>query len=95
MSRFLLLDDGMQNVREMWFTKAHNNQKIDELLINVDMQWAEPVKVLRRNLGDILTTPNILMHVAVRLSMLDKYHKYSLEISVGREIRTGNILNKN
>jgi len=47
MSNFLLLDDGMQNVREIWFTKAHSNKKFDELLIKVDMQLAETIKVLR------------------------------------------------
>jgi len=47
MSTFVLLDDGIQNVTEIWFTKAHNNQKLDEFLINVDMQLAETMKVLR------------------------------------------------
>jgi hypothetical protein len=45
MSTFLLLDDGMQNVREMWFTKSHNNKKFDELLTYVDMQLAEKISV--------------------------------------------------
>jgi hypothetical protein len=47
MSTFFAISDGMQNVREIWFTKAHNNQKLDELLINVDMQLAETLIVLR------------------------------------------------
>jgi len=47
MHTFLLLDDGMQNVREVWLKKAHNNQKLDEFLINVDMQLAETIKVLK------------------------------------------------
>ena len=47
MRTFLLFDDGMQNVREMWLKTAHNNQNLDEFPINVDMQLAETIKVLR------------------------------------------------
>jgi hypothetical protein len=44
MSTFSLLDDGMQNVREMWFTKANDNKKnLEELLINVNMQLPETI----------------------------------------------------
>jgi hypothetical protein len=61
-----ILEGGMQNVWQKWGLKrAKSSRRLEELLMKLDMLLTDIMKVLIGvRPGEMLTAPDILMHIA-------------------------------